>query len=103
MHTHFALFVSTFRFKACILFFPQELLLVEFDSDSSVTSLMQSCSHNDNAKVIPTVSPFLWLRALPSAAGSNCQDQSLPQITSDDACEKQDLHQLLLDAKSVIH
>ena len=64
---------------------------------------MQSCSHNDNAKVIPTVSPFLWLRALPAAAGSSSsQGKSIPQITSDEACEKQDLHQLLLDAKSVI-
>lgn len=63
---------------------------------------MERCSHNDKVSIIPAVSPFLWLRAMPPGAVEKpLLSSSLPEIQSEADQEKQDLNQLLTNAKSV--
>ena len=63
---------------------------------------MERCSHNDKVSIVPAVSPFLWLRATPLGSVPNpLPSSSLPEIISEADEEKQDLHQLLSNAKSV--
>ncbi len=81
----------------------QELLLLELDSEASVLNLLTNCSHNNNVKVIPTASPFLWLRAIPADEGiaSSASSPAISSVITEDSLANDNLEELLSNAQSV--
>lgn len=78
----------------------KELLLLEFDSELSAVNLLASCSHNNNVKVIPAASPFLWLKAMPSESSASMSAR-FPLIMKEDNLANDNLEELLSNAKSI--
>ena len=81
----------------------QELLLLELDSEASALNLLANCSHNNNVKVIPTTSPFLWLRSMPAdeAFGMTSSSSAIPPVLTEDILANDNLEELLANAQSV--
>lgn len=85
-------------FSVMTLLLIQELLLLELDSETAVMNLLSSCSHNSNQKVIPSASPFLWLRAMPSEMSTINHS---PQVFNENNAAINNLEEFLSTAKSV--
>ncbi|KAI9553544.1 hypothetical protein GHT06_021462 [Daphnia sinensis] len=78
----------------------KELLLLEFDSELSAVNLLASCSHNNNVKVIPAASPFLWLKAMPSESSASVSAR-FPPVIREENLANDNLEDLLSNAKSI--
>ncbi len=72
--------------------------MVEFESEDSVENLLKTCSHTNASNVIPSISPFVWLRA-----GSVSRPSEIEEETDTDSSEKhrKDFREALTHAKSV--
>ena len=72
--------------------------MVEFESEDSVEKLLKTCSHTNASNVIPSVSPFVWLRAGSVSRPSEIEEEP---DTDSPKTDRKDFREALTHAKSV--
>ena len=92
--------INTFNIleDATKLFISQEIFVVEFESEDSVEKLLKTCSHTNASNVIPSVSPFVWLRAGSVSRPSEIEEEP---DTDSPKTHRKDFREALTHAESV--